>query len=126
MQGAPGGCPRPTRRATAELDSALAALLKELGHETCPARLVGRADAAPVVAVEILVEENQVAPVRVALEARVAAVGGPVAVAVTQEEPGETTREVGRHVPQRPWRARAPGAFDVEAVAVEQIEPLQG
>src|SRR5437870_12654026 len=40
----------------------LAALLEELGDEAGPARLVARADADAVVAVEVLVEQNHVAP----------------------------------------------------------------
>ena len=43
---------------------ALTALLQQLGHEAGPAGLVAGAEAAAVVAVEVLVEEHQVAPVR--------------------------------------------------------------
>src|SRR4029453_1114000 len=42
----------------------------ERRHETGPSRLVAGPEARPVVAVEVLVEEDQVAPVRVLLELR--------------------------------------------------------
>src|SRR5262245_33872341 len=46
----------------------LAALLEELGHHARPARLVARAEAGAVVAVEVLVEEDEVPPVGIRLE----------------------------------------------------------
>jgi hypothetical protein len=48
--------------------SSLAALLQQLGHQARPARLMAGADAGAVVAVEVLVERDEAAPVRVALE----------------------------------------------------------
>src|SRR5947209_15001560 len=78
----------------------LAALLEELGDEAGPARLVARADAGAVVAVEVLVEQNHVAPVRVALELLRVAVDRPAAVPAAQEDPREAPRELGGHLPE--------------------------
>jgi len=69
--------------------SSLAALLEQFGHEPRPARLVARADAGAVVAVEVLVEEEQVAPVGIALELFSAAVDRPAAIRVAQEDTRE-------------------------------------
>src|SRR5438105_15156327 len=52
----------------------LAALLQQLGDEASPARLVAGADPAAGVAVEILVEEHEVAPVGIVAKARDVAV----------------------------------------------------
>src|SRR5262249_56373492 len=53
--------------------------------EPRPAGLVRRSDAGAVVAVEVLEEENQVAPVWVGLELLRAAVHGPSTALVAQE-----------------------------------------
>src|SRR6478609_8743632 len=54
-----------------------------------PSRLVAGAQACAVVAVEILVEEKVVAPVRVFLERLRAAVDRPSPGRVLEEDPGE-------------------------------------
>src|SRR4029453_17355029 len=79
---------------------AFAALLDELGHQPGPARLVVGPDAGAVVAVEVLVEEDEVAPVGIALEAFGRSVDGAPAVAATQEQVGEAPRQLGAHLPQ--------------------------
>jgi hypothetical protein len=50
--------------------SLFAALLQQFGDETRPSRLMTGADAAPGLAVEVLVERHVVAPVRILLKAR--------------------------------------------------------
>src|SRR5947209_10257780 len=102
----------------------LAALLEELGDEAGPARLVARADAGAVVAVEVLVEQNHVAPVRVALELLRVAEDRPAAVLAAQEDPREAPRELGRHLPEVQLCAGAGRALDLQAVAVEVLELL--
>ena len=74
----------------------LAALLQQFGHQRGPARLVAGPDAAAVVPVEVLVEEHQVAPVRVGLELLGSAVHRPAAVGIAQEDAGETSRRSSR------------------------------
>ena len=51
--------------------------LDEAGHGAGPARLVAGPYPRPVIAVEVLVEQQQVAPVRVVLEGGHPAVDGP-------------------------------------------------
>src|SRR5205823_3001608 len=55
-------------------------LLDEAHHERGPARLVRRAEARAGVAVEVFVEQHQIAPVGIAREPLVAAVTGPLPV----------------------------------------------
>src|SRR5438876_7276154 len=103
----------------------LAALLEELGDEAGPARLVARADAGAVVAVEVLVEQNHVAPVRVALELLRVAVDRPAAVLAAPEDPREPSGELGGHPPEGPLCASAGRALDLQAVAVVVVDPLE-
>ena len=56
--------------ASEKVDALFSALLNEFGEEARPARLVVCAQSGPVIAVKILVEQQQVAPVRVILERR--------------------------------------------------------
>src|SRR4029453_16484566 len=60
--------------------------LPQLGDQGRPAGLVTGADASSVVAVEVLVEEQQIAPVRVGLEFLSAAVDGTATIGVPQED----------------------------------------
>src|SRR5882672_3214030 len=80
-------CPPVPRGRRAERESSwlfprrlLAALLQQLGHHRRPSRLVAGAKSLPGVSVEVLVEEHQVPPVWIGLEAFVAAVDGATAV----------------------------------------------
>src|SRR5687768_15950899 len=90
-------CPGRRRRRSA---LAPARLLDELGHEAGPPGLVAGAEAGAVVAVEVLVEQDEVAPVRILLEGPAAAVHGTRAVGAAQEDPGEALGQLGRHVPE--------------------------
>src|SRR5262249_24636309 len=66
--------------------------------EPRPAGLVRRSDAGAVVAVEVLEEENQVAPVWVGLELLRAAVDGPSTALVAQENAREARHDLFRHL----------------------------
>src|SRR5215831_11048663 len=66
----------------------------EVGDQRCPARLVGGADATAGVAVEILVERQQVVPVRVGLEEVDVAEDRAATVLVVEEDRNETSGEV--------------------------------
>ena len=68
------------------LAAVLADLLQELGDERRPPGLVAGAHAGAVVAVEVFVEGQQVAPVRIALELVRAAEYGASPVGIAQEE----------------------------------------
>src|SRR5436309_12854996 len=105
--------------------TSLARLLEQLGDEARPARLVTGADAGAVVTVEVLVEEDQVAPVRVGGEALDAPVDRSPAPLVAQEDPCQPARQLGGHLPERHHLPRARREFHLQLAAVEVIEALQ-
>ena len=85
-----------------------AAAAQEVGDQTGPAGLVRGADARPGVAVEVLVELQQVAPFRVVAELLDRAVHGPAAVGVRAARSRPAARR-GRAATSR-RRSRSPGA----------------
>src|SRR5713226_5428606 len=103
----------------------LPALGEKLGDHAGPARLVAGPQAGPVVAVEVLVEERQAAPVRVALELLGAAEDRAAPVRPREKEAVETPRDIRGHVPEAHEAARAGRARDLEVVAEEVMELLQ-
>src|SRR6476661_9002787 len=62
------------------------------GNHAGPTGLVAGAQARSVVAVEVLVEEDQVAPVRILLKRFRTAVDGAVALRIAKEDCAETPR----------------------------------
>src|SRR5436190_10568293 len=100
------------------------ALLHELRDERRPPRLMRCAESGAVVAVEVLVKCDQIAPVRVALhplhptEHRTSPV-------LAHEQPDQTPRKLGRHLsePQLPPRARR--VLHEEDLTVVPVELLQ-
>src|SRR5262249_47574323 len=96
--------------------------LNEPRDDSCPASLVAGADARAVIAVEVLVEQNEIAPVWVGLEFRGRAVDRALAGLVAQEDatqtPGNLLADLEQvHLPARPGRA-----LDRELVAVVAVE----
>src|SRR5437879_4192847 len=79
--------------------TSLTTLLQELRYYPGPAGLMAGANAGPVVAMEVLVEQDEIPPVRVHLELLRAAMNGPSAVFSTQEDMRQATREFCRHFP---------------------------
>src|SRR5215831_4717004 len=71
------------------------------GDETSPACLVTGAQAGPVVAMEVLVEEHEIAPMRILLEFSGATVNRPPSLAVSQEDSCEPSAQILRHLIQR-------------------------
>src|SRR5690242_11310054 len=100
-------------------------LLEEFGDDGGPAGLVGGAEALAGVAVEVLVEEDQVAPVRVGLELLAGAEDGAAAIGAAQEDVAEPPRELGGDLPEGVRLARAGRELDRECLAQEEVELLQ-
>jgi hypothetical protein len=63
-----------------------------------PTGLVARAEAGPVVTVEIFVEQDQIAPVRVLLELPGSAIHRTPAILVSQEDAREAARDLLGHL----------------------------
>ena len=64
----------------------------DVGDEPRPPRLVGRAEAGPVVAVEVLMKKEVVAPPRIGLEPLYATEARPSAILVDEEKRDESAR----------------------------------
>src|SRR5258705_12876304 len=92
--------------------------LDEFGHESCPAGLVTGAQPGTIVAMEVFVEVDVVAPERIVLELFRAAIDGSSAIRVAQENPGEPVGDFPADFEEVHEVAGAGGAFDFEVVAV--------
>src|SRR2546427_9524547 len=77
-----------------------APLVDEGRHERGPARLVRCPQALAGVRVEVLVEQDQVAPVRIVLELATVPVDGPAAGGVAGEDADQAVRHLLRHLPE--------------------------
>ena len=80
------------------------------------------AQSGAVVAVEVLVEQDVVAPVGIALEFLRATIDGTPAMLVAGEDPGEPVGDLFAHLEQVHHLPGTCGAFDFEVVAVIEIE----
>src|SRR6185437_2948014 len=127
-------CPRPTGLLFGELvrQDVLAAgqeafrrhSAKEVNQHTDkpgPTGLVARAEAGAIVAVKMLVEQDVISPVRVALEFCGAAVGGSTACLIAEEDPCQSIRELVRDIEQVHHFSGARRALDFEAVPVIEV-----
>src|SRR5204863_6552190 len=85
----------------------LSGLLQELSDQAGPAGLMACADARAVVAVEVFVKQNEVAPVRIVMIAAVAAVHRTSAVFILEEDARQPARQFGGNFPQRDVAAGA-------------------
>src|SRR5436190_744051 len=100
-------------RFDAEASQLFAARLQEFGHEARPAGLVRGADTAAVVAVEVFVEPEIVAEVRIGLQLELLAEYGPPPLGVAEKDPRQPAREFGGDLVERQHVARARGTFDL-------------
>ena len=87
-----------------------------------PPGLVAGAEAGAVVAVEVLIERNAVAPVRVVLELFRAAKHRTPAGLVAQEDALQAIGDLVGHLGERHQRAGAGGTLHAEGVAVVGVE----
>src|SRR6266566_9078520 len=103
-----------------------AALLKQLRHHAGPSRLMAGADATAIVSMKILVEENQILPVRIMLELVRSSMNRPQSVLIAQEGSRETPRDLLRNFPEREEVPRPCRAFDLVFLAEIVVELLEG
>src|SRR5205085_4171574 len=101
-------CPRRRTRRLARAGE----VFDEPDGERRPAGLVAGAHAPARLAVEVFVEQHQLAPVGALGEAAVAAVTGAVAARAGQEDPREPPRDLARHLGQVQPHARAHRTLD--------------
>src|SRR6266852_1807920 len=102
----------------------LSALLQQFRNDTRPAGLMARSDARPVVSVEIFVEQDQIAPMRV-----VAVLGSlvyrPSAVLISQKYPRQAARDLRCDFPERHVLARTGRTLNLEVVTQIVMELLE-
>src|SRR5205809_176124 len=103
-----------TRSGSAARNDACSSLLARA--RAGPAGLVAGADPRAVVAVEVLVEQDEFAPVRIVLQDRLPAVNRAVPVGVAQERAEEAGAELLGHLVQVALPAGSGRALDGEAV----------
>src|SRR5215469_13580852 len=102
-----------------------ATLFDQLRNQARPTSLVAGADTGPIVSMKIFMELNKVAPVGVFLKLLLASVNRP-AITIAQENAHEPVRNVSGHFPEICLLTPARRTFDLERVAKEVVEPLQG
>src|SRR5688572_28539027 len=90
-----------------------------------PPRLVARADAAAIVAVEVFAEQHQILEVRILGIATLAAVTRAGTVRARQEQAREALRELARHLFEVHEVARACGTLDPQRVTIEVVIAFQ-
>ena len=67
-------------------------LLNELSHQASPPRLMTGTNACSIIAVEVFIEQNEIAPVGIGLKRFTAAINGTIARWISQKDAGETLR----------------------------------
>ena len=73
--------------------------LEKIRYHSRPPGLMAGAYTAPAITMEVLVERNVIAPVRIVLKGRTGAKDRPAALLVKQKDVCETPREFLRHLP---------------------------
>src|SRR5204862_6411158 len=81
-----------------------------------------RAEPCAVIAMEVLIEQDMVAPVRILLKLLRAAVHWPAPSAVEKEDPRQAIRNLLGNLEEIHQFAGTRRAFDLEAIAVVRVE----
>ena len=99
--------------------------LDGLRHEPGPARLMARTQSSAVVSMEVFIEEDVIAPMRIALELLRAAVDRALALLIPEKYIGQPIGDLFAHLEEVHHLPRPRGALDLEVVAVVQVEIQQ-
>ena len=83
------------------------------------------AHASAIVAIEILVEQDQITPVRIVLEQGHIAIERTTAIAAAAEQIDEAVLKLERGIPEGDPATGAGGKFDLEGIALVMTEFLQ-
>ncbi len=83
------------------------------------------ANPAPIIAVKIFVEENEIAPVRIALKELDAACYGTAAVRIAKENVNEPPGNFRRYLPEIGFGAGVRRALDFKIFTVVVVKLLQ-
>src|SRR5882724_5846622 len=115
----------PSAKLVAGSLSRLAALLHQFGDHAGPTCLMAGADPCTRVAMEVLVEQDQVAPMRVSLELFQIPEHWAAAVLILKKDAGHATREFSRHLPQAHHRAGSGRVLNLEICPKIVMELLE-
>src|SRR5690242_20677151 len=88
------------------------------GDHACPAGLMAGAEPRSVVAMKVFIERKAISPVRIVLKSFGAAIDGPPAAGVFQEDTREPPRDLLGHLIQVHATSRARRTLDRKIVAV--------
>src|SRR5665213_2583442 len=86
---------------------------------------MARAESGPVVAVVILKEQKQVAPIRILLKFPARPVYRRFAAVISQENPREAAFQLNAYLPQIHQTARPGGTLHAKVVSQKVMESLQ-
>src|ERR1700740_2373926 len=100
-------------------------LLDEFRHQAAPPRLMARTDPRTIIAVEVFVEENQVAPMWIALKRLCFAPHRAAARTIAQKNVRQPPRNLRGHLPEIGLPARVRRAGHLEVLSVVVVELLQ-
>src|SRR5262249_23489792 len=95
------------------------------GRQTRPARLVTGADARAIVAVEILVEQDQITPVRIGLEFFHRSINRPATFRIAQKDIAQAPRDLIGNLPQGELLTGTLRTLNFELVAIVRVESSQ-
>src|SRR5262249_3574671 len=116
---APSGCSPRGRGRWGLLGGHLVALLQELGGPSRPSGLGRRAHPRAIVTVEVLVEGDEVAEVRVSIQSGVTTEDRTAPAAVAQEDARQAPGDVGRNLlegellPRAGWVLHGEGVTEI-------------
>src|SRR6185295_410822 len=98
---------------------------QERSDEPGPARLMAGPDAGAIVAMKVLVEEHEITPVRIVLEAARGAVDRPPPLRIGHEDADEPSRQLRSDFEQGHEPPGARRTFDAKVIAVVTVELQQ-
>src|SRR5271165_1217330 len=103
----------------------LSALLHQLRDYAGPSGLVAGSNSGSRIAVEVLMEQNQIAPVRIGLELFEIAEHRPAAFFIAKKNVRHAARQFSRHFPQGHCLSRSGGELNLKVVAQVVMKLLE-
>ncbi len=100
-------------------------MLEEFGDEAGPAGLMAGAQSGAVVAVEVFVKQNQVAPVRIVLKNFRSTGDGAAAVPISQKDMDQAARNLRSDLPEVGFAIRMRRTFHFEVFAIVVMKLLE-
>src|SRR5271166_2194160 len=119
------GSDRCSRRFSLLAFAGLSALLHQLRDDAGPSGLVARSNSGSRIAVEVLMEQHQVTPVRIGLELFEIAEHRAATIFIAKENVRHAARKFSRDLPQSHHLSRSRWKLDLKVVAQVVMELLE-